>query len=79
MRLALGKVNWLPEYAKDRLRSFSHFHTSKQDELIVTSDKTRSQSKNVQDCYDKLVTAIKQSVSVKKQADQDTIAKIETL
>lgn len=79
MRLSLGKANWLPEYAKENLRKTSQLRKSKSDELIITSDKTRSQAKNIQDCYEKLINVIKESVAVAKEPDQATLARVEKL
>ncbi|GAA5802757.1 hypothetical protein HPULCUR_008232 [Helicostylum pulchrum] len=79
LRLSLGKANWLPEYAKENLRKTSQLRKSKSDELIITSDKTRSQAKNIQDCYEKLINVIKESVAVAKEPDQATLARVEKL
>ncbi|KAI8095555.1 hypothetical protein BDF21DRAFT_393872 [Thamnidium elegans] len=79
LRLSLVKANWLPEYAKENLRKTSQLRKSKSDELIITSDKTRSQAKNIQDCYEKLVNVIKESVAVAKEPDQATLARVEKL
>lgn len=77
--MSLGKANWLPEYAKENLRKTSQLRKSKSDELIITSDKTRSQAKNIQDCYEKLINVIKESVAVAKEPDQATLARVEKL
>ncbi|CAO3672555.1 unnamed protein product [Rhizopus microsporus] len=60
-------------------KSLPHVKKSKDDEVIITSDKTRSQSKNVQDCYDKLVTTIKQAVAVPKEPDEATLRRVKQL
>lgn len=79
MRLSLSKATWIPEYARDALRSLPNVKKSKDDEVIITSDKTRSQSKNVQDCYDKLVTTIKQAVAVPREPDEATLRRVKQL
>ncbi|KAI7898720.1 uncharacterized protein BX663DRAFT_555605 [Cokeromyces recurvatus] len=76
LRLSLSKkINWIPDYAIERLLK----RTNKNGELIITSDKTRSQTKNIDDCYHKLVDMIKDSVSVSKEPDQATLQRIEQL
>lgn len=79
LRFALSKASWLPDYAKGKLKSTSQLKKSKDGELIITSDKTRSQAKNIQDCYEKLVQVIKDSVAVTKEPDQATLARVEQL
>lgn len=79
LRLSLSKATWIPDYAKERIKSTSQLKKSKSDELIITSDKTRSQAKNIQDCYEKLVNVIKESVAVTKEPDQATLARVEQL
>lgn len=79
LRFSLSKANWIPDYAKENLRNTSQLKKSKSNELIITSDKTRSQAKNIQDCYDKLVDIIKASVAVTKEPDQATLARVEQL
>lgn len=79
MRLSLSKATWIPDYAKEKIKNTSQFKKSKSNELIITSDKTRSQAKNIQDCYDKLVDVIKASVAVTKEPDQATLARVERL
>ncbi|KAG0185634.1 Peptidyl-tRNA hydrolase ict1, mitochondrial [Apophysomyces sp. BC1034] len=48
-------------------------------ELATTSDRTRSQAKNVQDCFEKLADTIKAAVAVPKEPDETTLARVETL
>jgi peptidyl-tRNA hydrolase ICT1 len=79
LRLSLTKASWLPDYAKEKLKSASQLRKSKNEELIITSDKTRSQAKNIQDCYEKLVQVIKESVAVTKEPDLATLARVEQL
>jgi protein subunit release factor B len=77
--LSLAKATWLPDYAIEKIKSSSQIRKSKENELIITSDKTRSQAKNIQDCYDKLVTVIRESVAVTKEADEATLQRIAQL
>lgn len=73
MRLELNQATWLPSYAKDKLK------LTKAGELVITSDKTRSQANNVDDCYNKLVQTIKDAVEVPRDPDEATLARVETL
>lgn len=80
MRLELDKANWLPGYAKQKLlESPAPLRVTKHRELVVTSDLTRSQTKNIQDCYEKLVQAIKQAAAVPREPDQETLDRIKSL
>lgn len=80
MRLELPKADWLPGYAKQKLlESPAPLRVTKHGELVVTSDLTRSQAKNIQDCYEKLVQAIKQAAAVPKEPDQETLDRIKSL
>ncbi|KAI9481621.1 MAG: hypothetical protein EXX96DRAFT_595325 [Benjaminiella poitrasii] len=73
LRLLMSKADWIPDYAKERLK------TSKHGEVIVTSDRTRSQAKNIEDCYDKLEKMIKESVAVARGPDQATLQRTQQL
>ncbi|KAI8983544.1 hypothetical protein BDB01DRAFT_835632 [Pilobolus umbonatus] len=77
LRLLLSKCTWIPDYAKDRMRQTKKI--GKGDELIVTSDRTRSQLKNMEDCYDKLIHTIQDAVAVTKEADERTLLRVKTL
>ncbi|OAD71893.1 hypothetical protein PHYBLDRAFT_169808 [Phycomyces blakesleeanus NRRL 1555(-)] len=73
LRLALQSADWIPAYAKDKLAS------TKTGDLIITSDRTRSQAKNVEDCYDKLLSQLRLAVAVPKEADSETLARVKHL
>ncbi|SAM05701.1 hypothetical protein [Absidia glauca] len=75
MRFRLDDAHWIPDYAREKLKS-SH-RLNKSGELVIMSDKSRTQSKNIQDCYDKLTTIIKQAVAVQREADSGALARIE--
>ncbi|CAO3662364.1 unnamed protein product [Rhizopus stolonifer] len=79
LRLSLSKATWIPEYAVAKLRCMSNLKKSKSDELIITSEKTRSQAKNIKDCYIKLVCVIKESVAVQKEPDEATLKRVQQL
>ncbi|KAI8639895.1 hypothetical protein BD408DRAFT_391610 [Parasitella parasitica] len=80
MRLSLSKANtWLPDYAIKNLKNSTQLRKSKENELIITSDRSRSQAKNIQDCYEKLTGIIRESVAVAKEPDQATLLRVEQL
>ncbi|KAG2220449.1 hypothetical protein INT45_004191 [Circinella minor] len=74
MRLKISDQDqWLPKYAMDKLK------LNKSNELVVTSDRTRSQAKNIQECYEKLVDIIKLAVEVPKEPDQATLNRLASI
>ena len=74
MRLRISDQDkWLPRYAIDKLK------LNKSGELVVTSDRTRSQAKNIQECYEKLVDTIKSAVEVPKEPDQATLNRLASM
>ncbi|KAI7856255.1 hypothetical protein BDC45DRAFT_503484 [Circinella umbellata] len=74
MRLKISDQDkWLPKYAIDKLK------LNKSNELVVTSDRTRSQAKNIQECYEKLVDTIKLAVEVPKEPDQATLDRLDSI
>ncbi|KAI8085045.1 uncharacterized protein BX664DRAFT_351794 [Halteromyces radiatus] len=75
LRLQLDNAHWIPAYAREKLKT-SH-RLNKVGELVITSDRTRSQGKNVQDCYEKLTGMIKQAVMVQREADPESLARLE--
>ncbi|KAI8335917.1 immature colon carcinoma transcript 1 protein precursor [Chlamydoabsidia padenii] len=73
MRLRLNDAYWIPDYAREKLKT----RLNKSGELVITSDKSRTQNKNIQDCYEKLITIIKQAVTVQREADTEALARLE--
>ncbi|KAI9014339.1 hypothetical protein CLU79DRAFT_767162 [Phycomyces nitens] len=73
LRFALQEADWIPQYAKHKLKS------TKTGDLIITSDRTRSQAKNVQDCYDKLLSQLRLAVAVPKEPDDKTLDRVKKL
>lgn len=54
VRLNLAQAEWLPPAVRDRLRAREAGRVNKQDELVVTSEKTRTQHSNIDDALQKL-------------------------
>jgi peptidyl-tRNA hydrolase ICT1 len=53
--------------------------TTKEGEVIIVSDRTRSQAKNLEDCMDKLTQVIRSGVQVPKDPDAESIVKVKQL
>lgn len=64
---------WLPEYARQKIQ------VNKAGDLQVTSDRTRSQQKNMDECYAKLVETIKAAVAVPREPDAATQQRVNAL
>ncbi|CAG8526865.1 11423_t:CDS:2 [Paraglomus brasilianum] len=77
MRFAVDQAYWIPEYAKSKLLVQQANHVNKKGEIVFTSDKTRSQQKNIEDCIDKLHTAIVNAAKVPKAPSEEQLQKIE--
>ena len=54
VRFVIGDAEWLPPEASARLRQQQQSRVNKRDELVVQSDGTRSQHKNLRECIDKV-------------------------
>jgi peptidyl-tRNA hydrolase ICT1 len=48
-------------------------------QVIIVSDRTRSQAKNIEDCMEKLTDVIRSAVQVPKDPDVETIQKVKQL
>ena len=57
----------LPDEVRARLLSQQCARLTKEGELLITSQKTRDQSRNVEDCLEKLRALILQALQVPKQ------------
>ncbi|CAG8634254.1 3530_t:CDS:2 [Funneliformis caledonium] len=79
MRFNLNNATWIPEYARKKLAIQEAKRLNKKGELMITSDKTRSQTKNVEDCVDKLYEIILKAAEIPKAPDEETLKRIEKL
>ncbi|CAI2173333.1 18014_t:CDS:2 [Funneliformis geosporum] len=79
MRFNLNKATWIPEYARKKIAIQETKRLNKKGELMITSDKTRSQVKNVEDCVDKLYEIILKAAEIPKAPDEETLKRIEQL
>ncbi|KAK9720801.1 hypothetical protein K7432_003903 [Basidiobolus ranarum] len=79
MRFLLDDANWLPEYVRQKIVEQNRNRINKKGEFVVTSDRTRSQVKNSDDCVDKIYQIILMAGEVPKEPDQETIDRVKKL
>ena len=72
LRLALGGAAWLDEHTRARLRSLFPRAVNREDELLVTSQRHRTQEQNLDDAFDKLTAMVAEAAAVPKERDQRT-------
>ncbi|KAJ1978443.1 hypothetical protein H4R35_001906 [Dimargaris xerosporica] len=76
MRLQLDKATWIPQFVRDTLRHKESGRINKSGELVVTSDRTRSQAQNIQDCLQKIHTMLVQAAYIPPEPEQGKLDKI---
>ncbi|KAI9593125.1 hypothetical protein BDF19DRAFT_387707 [Syncephalis fuscata] len=79
MRFELKFAKWLPEAVRDKLAQQEASRLNKHGEFVFTSDRTRSQKMNLEDCIDKLYDAIMQASQTPKEPDADQQAKVKRM
>ncbi|CAG8549403.1 4382_t:CDS:2 [Ambispora gerdemannii] len=79
LRFNIEQAYWIPEYARKKLVVQESNHINKTGEWIVTSDRSRSQKHNLDDCIAKLYDAIVKAAAVPKAPSQETVERIERL
>ncbi|KAI9283573.1 hypothetical protein BC943DRAFT_343910 [Umbelopsis sp. AD052] len=79
IRLGIKDATWIPEYARIKILKEANVRTTKDGQLIMVSDRTRSQAKNLEDCMEKLTDVIRSAVQVPKDPDAETIKKVKQL
>ncbi|ORX93099.1 peptidyl-tRNA hydrolase domain-like protein, partial [Basidiobolus meristosporus CBS 931.73] len=79
MRFVLDTADWLPEYVRGKLNEQNRNRINKKGEFVITSDRTRSQVKNADDCVDKLYQIILKAGEVPKEPDQATVERVKKL
>ncbi|CAO3679928.1 unnamed protein product [Umbelopsis ramanniana] len=79
IRLGIKDATWIPEYARIKILQEANVRTTKEGQLIMVSDRTRSQAKNLEDCMEKLTNVIRSAVLVPKDPDVETIQKVKQL
>ncbi|KAG9292988.1 hypothetical protein G9A89_016350 [Geosiphon pyriformis] len=79
MRINLEQALWIPEYARTKLVIQEAHHINKKGEFVLTSDRTRSQQHNFDDCITKLYDAIVKAAEVPKGPNKEKLLRIERL
>ncbi|KAI8056935.1 hypothetical protein BDF22DRAFT_616851 [Syncephalis plumigaleata] len=79
MRFELQYASWLPEAVREKLGQQEATRLNKHGELVFTSDRTRSQKMNLEDCIDKLYDAILRASQVPKEPDAEQQAKVKRM
>jgi len=67
LRIWLSDIEGMDEAATDRLRAIAGQKLTSNDELVIQSDATRSQSKNRDDCVERLRELVLRAVTVPKK------------
>ncbi|RIA92098.1 hypothetical protein C1645_691979 [Glomus cerebriforme] len=79
MRFKLNEATWIPEYARKKLIIQEANRFNKKGELMITSDKSRSQVKNIEYCIDKLHEIILKAAEIPKAPSEETLKRIKQL
>ncbi|KAL1918406.1 uncharacterized protein VTP21DRAFT_3066 [Calcarisporiella thermophila] len=79
VRFLLDEAQWIPKYAREKLKEISHNRINKKGEFVMTSDRTRSQAQNLEDCINKLHDEVLQAVEVPREPDEETLKRIQRL
>ncbi|XP_065066266.1 large ribosomal subunit protein mL62-like [Rhopilema esculentum] len=76
IRLKLANTEWISEDVKEKLAQQQKNRMNKDGEIIVFSDKYRSQSRNLKDAIEKLREMIEAASYVPEGPTEDTVKKI---
>ncbi|KAJ2610749.1 hypothetical protein H4S08_003468 [Coemansia sp. RSA 1365] len=79
MRFDLAAQGWIPSYVRERMREQEGKRINKQGEYLITSEKTRSQRHNIDDCLDKLWQHIDRAAELPKGPSEETIRRVREL
>ncbi|KAJ2819032.1 hypothetical protein FBU31_005673 [Coemansia sp. 'formosensis'] len=79
MRFGLDEQTWLPNYVRRRLHELDAKRVNSKGEYLVTSEKTRSQRHNIEDCLDRLWESVCQAAELPKGPDEETVQRVEGL
>jgi protein subunit release factor B len=67
IRFVLWQADWIPGGTRARLAARRANDVNIAGELVITSSRTRSQSQNLEDCYEKLAAWIEEASRVPKR------------
>lgn len=63
---------WLPQWVRDQIARSNKFpYFTKSGAVLVTSEETRSQAQNLDDCYRKLAEAIVEAAFIPREPSQE--------
>ncbi|KAJ2798474.1 hypothetical protein H4R20_004809 [Coemansia guatemalensis] len=79
MRFDLAAQSWIPSYVRQRMREQEGKRINKKGEYLITSEKTRSQRQNIEDCIDKLWQHIDRAAELPKGPSEATIRRVQEL
>jgi peptidyl-tRNA hydrolase ICT1 len=79
VRFRVVDAAWLPDHVKHKLAINERNRINRLGELVLSSDETRSQQRNLDDCIAKLHTMVLEAAHVPKEPDQETLARVERL
>ncbi|KAJ2077676.1 hypothetical protein GGI16_008074 [Coemansia sp. S142-1] len=79
MRFGLDEQAWLPHYVRQRLRELDAKRINSKGEYLITSEKTRSQRHNIEDCLDRLWESVCHAAELPKGPDEETVQRVEGL
>ncbi|KAJ2537502.1 hypothetical protein EV175_006703 [Coemansia sp. RSA 1933] len=79
MRFSLDKQAWIPKYIRLRMRELDANRINGKGEYLVTSERTRTQRHNLEDCLDKIWESLDRASTLPKGPDEETIRRVEGL
>eukprot|EP00730_Choanoeca_flexa_P001028 TRINITY_DN10450_c0_g1_i1.p1 TRINITY_DN10450_c0_g1~~TRINITY_DN10450_c0_g1_i1.p1 ORF type:complete len:188 (+),score=22.06 TRINITY_DN10450_c0_g1_i1:24-587(+) len=79
VRFHVDSADWLPDETKANLHQQQATKINKDGELVVTSTKTRSQKKNVDDAIRKILEMCKEASRIEREASPETKKRIKKL
>lgn len=69
-------AKWLPLEVQNQISQSGEFpYFTKRGDILVTSELSRSQKKNLDDCFQKLAEAIRHAAFIGKETSEDTLEK----
>lgn len=79
MRFELDHQSWLPPYIRQRMKDLEKKRLNSKGEYLITSERTRSQRHNLEDCLDKLWESISRAAELPKGPDEETTKRVSDL
>ncbi|RKP40431.1 hypothetical protein BJ085DRAFT_4046, partial [Dimargaris cristalligena] len=77
MRFKLAKAMWIPDFVKRQLRQQETNRLNQQGEFIVTSERHRTQRKNIEDCRQKLWEMVRQAAYIPPDPAEEAIDRLQ--